>query len=112
MSWTGNLIVTKSTEHSITDVSVTHTCGEFIDSASAATLASNTSTAPIKMRGQSGHDDLWNVSFKLNGETIGRSGKQCNFEQEDAGKTIYILLHESNFSIVCPESDSCVDNHY
>ncbi len=111
-SWNGYLVVLNSTNQNISDVSVIHTIGGITDQVQAASMAPNTSTKPIKLHGQSGSDDLWTIAFKLNGESIGRTGKQCNFEPEDANQTVYVALNSTDFSIVYPKSDSCMNNHY
>ncbi len=112
MSWNGKLVVLNSTNQTITSVSVVHTCGEFTDSVQAPNMAPDTSTTPIILRGQSGHADLWTISFTLNGVTLGRTGKQCDFEKEDANQTVYLALNASDFSVIYPNSSSCMNNHY
>ena len=112
-TWNGAFIVVNGTNQTITNVSVTHRISNKTNTAQAQSLASGASTAPVTLNGESGHDDNWSVALTLHdGTAKSRIGKQCNFEPEDADKVTVVILYEKNFSIVYPESDSCMENSY
>ena len=58
-------------------------------------------------------DDDWTVSFKdAGGNTLSRIGKQCNYEEEDAGQTMLIIFYQQNFTLLTPQSNPCLNNAY
>jgi hypothetical protein len=111
-SWNGTFTVKNETGQEITNLYVDHRCGKLFDSVYRGKLASNATTAPTVLHGQSGSDDIWSLRFKVNGKNIARKRKQCNFEPEDANQNVMVVLQAGGFDIHYPASDSCKNNRY
>jgi hypothetical protein len=110
--YNGTFTVVNGTGTTITNVTVTHTCASFTDTVVSETLAPAQSTKGQTLRAQTGSNDYWTISFQLNGQTKTRTNKQCNYEQSDAPGTCVVVLYAENFSILIPNTSSCLNNHY
>ncbi|MBC7907554.1 MAG: hypothetical protein H7Y60_12525 [Rhodospirillaceae bacterium] len=110
--YNGTFTVVNGTGSAISNVTVKHTCGGFTDTVVAETLAPAQATKEQILRAQTGSNDYWTVSFQMGGQTKTRTNKQCNYEQSDAPGTCVITLYAENFSVLIPNTASCLNNHY
>lgn len=108
----GTFAVVNGTGQTITNVSVKHTCGNFVNTAVATSLAPGVSIAPVKLEAQTGSNDYWSLSFQMGNVSRSRNSKQCNYLQSDAPATCIIALYAGNFSVLTPESSPCLNNGY
>lgn len=111
-TYNGTFTVVNCTNATISNVTVVHTCGSFTNSATAASLAPGAATAAVALNGQSGSNDLWSITFTMNGQTYSRSGKQCNYMPDDSPQGAVIALYLKNFSVLLPVTSSCLNNSY
>lgn len=110
-TYNGTFTVVNCTNATITNVSVVHTCASFTNSATAGSLAPGAAVA-TSMNSQSGSNDLWSITFTMNGQTYSRSGKQCNYMPDDSPQGVVISLYLKNFSVLLPVTSSCLNNYY
>jgi hypothetical protein len=110
-SYNGSFTVVNCTGNTITGVTVTHACGSYTNNASSNQLSPGQSVTQT-LNSQSGSNDIWNITFTMNGKTYSRQGKQCNYETEDAPQTCVIALYSANWSSLMPVSSSCEHNYY
>lgn len=108
----GTFVVNNGTGQTITNVSVKHTCGNFVNTAVAVSLAPGESTAPVLLQAQTGSNDDWSLSFQMGNVSRSRDSKQCNYETEDAPGTCVIALYDDSFSVITPKSSPCLNNAY
>ncbi len=111
-AYNGTFTVVNGTGSTISNVTVTHTCASFTDTVVAVSLAPGQASNTQTLRAQTGSNDYWTVSFQINGQTKTRKDKQCNYEQSDAPGTCVIALYAENFSVLIPNTSSCLNNHY
>ncbi|WP_198018843.1 hypothetical protein [Azorhizobium doebereinerae] len=110
-TYNGTFTVVNCTNNTISNVSVVHTCGSFTNSATAGSLAPGQAVA-TSLNSQSGSNDLWSITFTMNGQTYSRSGKQCNYMPDDSPQGVVISLYLKNFSVLLPVTSSCLNNYY
>ncbi|MCW1776768.1 hypothetical protein NB693_20310 [Pantoea ananatis] len=84
----GTFTVVNCTGQTINNVSVKHTCGNYMDPAASASLPPGGTIASVPLRAQTGSNDYWNLSFQMSdGSSRSRNSKQCNYVQSDAPGT-------------------------
>ena len=110
--YTGSFTVINATNGPITDVRIMHECNGAPHTLREALMEKDTVSLSTRMTSASGHRDYWSVSFRINGNTKSRDGKQCNYVAEDSPQTCLIILYEDSFSLIIPVSDPCLINHY
>jgi len=108
----GTFVVNNGTGQTITNVSVKHTCGNFVNTSVAVSLAPGESAPPVILQAQTGSNDNWSLSFQMGNVSRSRSSKQCNYETEDAPNTCVIALYDDSFSVITPKSSPCLNNSY
>ncbi|MET7142540.1 hypothetical protein M3S04_12940 [Xanthomonas sp. PPL139] len=108
----GTFVVNNGTGQVITNVSVKHTCGNFVNTAVAVSLQPGESTSPVLLQAQTGSNDDWSLSFQMGNVSRSRNSKQCNYETEDAPNTCIIALYDDSFSVITPKSSPCLNNSY
>lgn len=74
-------------------------------------------SAPFEILVGSGGHDLWSIIFMdESGRMCVRHGKQCDVTSGDlsSGGPVYLNLgpYSRGFSVVLPDSSSCIDNSY
>jgi len=109
--YNGTFTVVNCTGNTITGVTVTHTAGTFTNTAPSNAMAPASSINQA-LNTETGSSDSWSVTFTMNGQTYSRSGKGCDFEQEDEAQTCIVSLYQADWSIVMPVSSSCEHNYY
>ncbi|XXX78915.1 hypothetical protein WMF30_09070 [Sorangium sp. So ce134] len=112
VQYQGNYTVVNCTGVVIRNVVVAHSCGGSTNKIVAESLVPGQATSPQVLHSQTGSSDSWDISFEMNGETISRSGKQCNYELDDSPEACVITLNAKSFSILTPETSPCLNNHY
>jgi hypothetical protein len=110
-AYSGTFTVVNCTGNSISNVSVTHTCASFTNAVSATSMAPGAGASQT-LNSQTGSNDDWSITFSMGGTVYSRSGKQCNYEQEDAPQTCVIALYRDDFSVLTPVSSPCLNNYY
>ncbi|MBB5886313.1 hypothetical protein DYQ93_19780 [Xanthomonas sp. LMG 8992] len=108
----GTFVVNNGTGQVITNVSVKHTCGDFVNTSVAVSLQPGESTPPVLLQAQTGSNDDWSLSFQMGNVSRSRNSKQCNYETEDAPNTCIIALYDDSFSVITPKSSPCLNNSY
>ncbi len=102
------IVINGSTTASITDITVYSTdSGKKVE---VDRLEPGESTQPNNIY-QNGNQH-WYIDFKINGKHKSRHGKQCRFTTSDNNEIAMVILYPDNFSVVCPQSGYCLNNHY
>ncbi len=110
-TYNGQYQVVNLTGGPITFVSVGHNGSQNVPSPQP--MANGAISDPVSFQAETGVNDDWTVSFKdAHGNTWSRVGKQCNYEEEDAGETMLIIFYQQNFTLLTPQSSPCLNNAY
>jgi hypothetical protein len=106
------IVINGSSNAAITNVSVTHECAKVKTPIATAQLGPGEATRSVNIVTKDGSNDYWSVQFTDGGGTKARSDKQCNLLEKDENQDVVIVLYPANFSVLTPQSDPCLNNHY
>lgn len=109
-TYQGTFTAQNNTGQTITNVIVVHTSGNFVNTIAAASLANGAATPTSILQAQTGSNDDWDVYYTLGNTLYYRTGKQCNFDTEDAGQNCPITFTVGEFSVNTPVSSPCLNN--
>lgn len=110
--------IVNSTGTVITNVALTHSCGNTNDVINAATMNNGDSTPPKQISYETGFNadfDYWNISFQVGGNNYDTpNNDRCNISYEDAGQTIQCIISREthfggdyNLQVNMPKSSDC-----
>jgi len=103
-NYVGTYSVVNATEDVISNVNVEHVNNDSPDpSACAATLTVGGAVYST-LHSNSDYHDYWNISFVRNGNTYTKSDFEANYETEDMGLGVVIILYPTKFSVIFPNS--------
>ena len=107
-TYQGTFSVQNLTGFDITNLTVMHTCNNYVDVITSAALDGNATTSTVTLNSEDGYDDFWTVCYTLGNNVISFAHYNCNFEESDKGGNCSIVLSSSqSFSVDTPESPSC-----
>jgi hypothetical protein len=107
-TYQGTFSVQNLTGSDITNLTVMHTCNNYVDIITSATLDSGATASAVTLNSEDGYDDFWTVCYTSGDNVYSFAHYNCNFEESDAGGTCAIVLSSSQaFSVNTPVSSSC-----
>jgi hypothetical protein len=107
-TYQGTFSVENLTGSEIVNLTAIHTCNNYVDIITSATLANDATTSTETLNSEDGYDDFWTVCYTLGNNVYSFAHYNCNFEDSDKGGNCSIVLSDSqSFSVDTPASPSC-----